>query len=169
MQVSDLSSMAAPQGQATPWRKLALAGKQPEGVAATADGLLYVGALGEGIHRVDAGGLARLYAPPSGWGIVGLRVDAPRRELIACVSNETLGTARLLRLSLPALTERASTDLPATGALCNDTTVLPDGRIALTDSTGGRLWIATRNAVSQVKLGKPLSARFTLPDEPRNL
>ncbi len=145
-----------PQGRAMPWRKLALAGKQPEGVAATADGTLYVGALGEGIHRVDANGLTRLYAPPRGWGIVGLRVDAPRRELIACVSNEASGAGRLVRLALPGLVERASLDLPAAGAFCNDSTVLADGRVALTDSTGGRLWIARRTTVSQVKLGKPL-------------
>ena len=151
-----LAANSRPQGQAKPWRKLALAGKQPEGIAATADGTLYVGALRDGIHRVDGEDLTRLYSPPIGWGVVGLRVDAPRNELIACVSNEAAGTGRLVRLALPDLAVRASVDLPATGAFCNDSSVLPDGRVALTDSTGGRLWIAGRTTIEQVKLAKPL-------------
>ncbi|HEV2568296.1 hypothetical protein [Sphingomonas sp.] len=151
-----LAANSRPHGQAMPGRKLGLPGKQPEGVAATADGVLYVGALKEGIHRVDANGLTRLYAPPAGWGIVGLRIDAPRRELIACVSDEAAGKGRLVRLALPDLAERAALDLPAAGAFCNDSTVLPDGRVALTDSTGGRVWIATRSSVTQVKLDRPL-------------
>jgi sugar lactone lactonase YvrE len=154
--VERLAVNSRPQGQAIAGRKLGLAGKQPEGVAATADGTLYVGALREGIHRVDGNGLTRLYAPPSGWGIVGLRIDTPRRELIACLSNEEAGAGRLVRLALPDLTERASADLKAAGAFCNDSTVLPDGRVALTDSTGGRLWIATRTEATHVKQARPL-------------
>lgn len=151
-----LAANSRPQGRATPAQKLGLAGKQPEGIAATADGTLYVGALREGIHRIDERGLTRLYAPPAGWGVVGLRVDAPRRELIACVSDEAAGKGRLVRLALPDLAERASAELKAAGVFCNDSTVLPDGRVVLTDSTGGRLWIATRTEATQVKLDRPL-------------
>ena len=151
-----LAANARPQGKATAWRKIGLAGKQPEGVAATADGTLYVGALRDGIYRVDADALTQLYVPGGGWGVVGLRVDAPRRELIACLSEEAAGKGRLVRLALPDLAERAQVDLPAAGAFCNDSTVLPDGRVPLTDSTGGRLWIADRTTIAEVKTDKPL-------------
>ena len=151
-----LMANGQPRGQVAPWRKLGLAGKQPEGVAVTADGKIYVGALRDGIHRVEPGGLKRLYAPDAGWGIVGLRVDARRDELIACASNEAAGKGRVVRLALPDLKPRASVDIPAPGAFCNDSAVLPDGRIAVTDSTGGRLWIAGRTAIAEVKTDKPL-------------
>lgn len=151
-----LGRNAQPRGEARAFRKLALAGKQPEGVAAAPDGTLYVGALKDGIYRSDASGLTRLYQPSSGWGVVGLRVDAPRLELIACLSDETAGKGRLVRLALPDLAERAHADLQATNAFCNDSSVLPDGRVALTDSTGGRLWIADRTTARQVKTDKPL-------------
>jgi hypothetical protein len=151
-----LAANGQPRGQVAPSRELDLAGKQPEGVAATADGTVYVGALREGIHRVEVSGLKRLYAPGGAWGIVGLRVDAPRGELIACVSDEAAGKARIVRLALPDLQPRASVDIPAAGAFCNDSAVLPDGRVAVTDSTGGRLWIADRTAIVEVKTDKPL-------------
>jgi sugar lactone lactonase YvrE len=153
---AQLAQNGQPRGDTKPWRKLALAGKQPEGVAIAPDGTLYVGALKDGIYRSGTSGLTRLYQSPGGWGVVGLRVDTPRRELIACLSDEAAGKGRLVRLALPDLTERAHADLPATGAFCNDSTVLPDGRVALTDSTGGRLWIADRNTARQVKADKPL-------------
>jgi hypothetical protein len=151
-----LAANARPQGRATAGRRIGLAGKQPEGVAATADGTIYVGALRDGIYRVDAEALTRLYEPGGAWGVVGLRVDAPRRELIACLSDEAAGKGRLVRLALPDLAERARVDLPAAGAFCNDGAVLPDGRVALTDSTGGRLWIAGRTTINEVKTDRPL-------------
>jgi sugar lactone lactonase YvrE len=153
---AQLAENGQPRGEAKPWRKLALAGKQPEGVASAPDGTLYVGALKDGIYRSDASGLTRLYQAPSGWGVVGLRVDAARRELIACLSDEAAGKGRLVRLALPHLAERSHADLQAPGAFCNDSTVLPDGRVALTDSTGGRLWIADRSTARQAKTSKPL-------------
>lgn len=153
---AQLAKNGQPRGDARIWRKLALAGKQPEGVAVAPDGSIYVGALKDGIYRVDAERLTRLYQPQSGWGVVGLRVDAPRRELIACLSDEAAGKGRLVRLALPDLAERAHADLPAAGAFCNDSTVLPDGRVVLTDSTGGRLWVADRIVATQVKTAKPL-------------
>lgn len=153
---TQLAQNGQPRGEAKPWRKLALAGKQPEGIAAAPDGTLYVGALKDGIYRSDAAGLTRLYQPPSGWGVVGLRVDHSRRELIACFSDEAAGKGRLVRLALPDLAEGAHAELTATGAFCNDSSVLPDGRVALTDSTGGRLWIADRSSARQVKTDKPL-------------
>jgi hypothetical protein len=151
-----LARNAAPQGRAQLWRKLPLAGRQPEGVAAAADGTLYVGALKDGVYRVGADGLAKLYTPEVGWGVVGLRVDAPRGELLACLADEAAGKGRLVRLALPAGTERSRMDLPASQAFCNDSAVLPDGRVALTDSTGGRLWIADRASATEVKTDKPL-------------
>jgi len=151
-----LARNASPAGGATLWRKLPLAGRQPEGIAAARDGRLFVGALKDGIYRIEASGLAKVYAPEPGWGVVGLRVDTPRAELIACLSDEAAGKGRLLRLALPAGEERSRVDLPAPGAFCNDSTVLPDGRVALTDSTGGRLWIADRTTAREVKLDRPL-------------
>ncbi|MFC3712690.1 SMP-30/gluconolactonase/LRE family protein [Sphingoaurantiacus capsulatus] len=146
-----LAANRTPHGTVTPSAKVALAGKQPEGVAATADGTLYVGALQDGIHRLDAGGLKRLYTPAAGFGVVGLRVDAPRNELIACLSDQKAGKGRLVRLALPDLAPRTSVDFPAENVFCNDSAVLPDGRVAVTDSTGGRLWIATRDRLAEVK------------------
>jgi hypothetical protein len=151
-----LALNAQPQGQARVWRKLPLAGRQPEGVATTTDGTIYVGALKDGIYRVGASGLAKLYTPDASWGVVGLREDAPRRELIACLSDEAGGKGRLVRLALPELQERARVELPAAASFCNDSAVLPDGRVALTDSTGGRLWIADRTSIAEVKTDKPL-------------
>jgi hypothetical protein len=151
-----LARNAAPQGRAQLWRKLPLAGRQPEGVAAAPDGALYVGALKDGVYRVEANGLAKLYTPEAGWGVVGLRVDAPRSELLACLADEAAGKGRLVRLALPDGAERARVDLPASRAFCNDSAVLPDGRVALTDSIGGRLWLADRSAATEVKTDQPL-------------
>jgi outer membrane protein assembly factor BamB len=151
-----LARNAQPRGAVRVWRKLPLAGKQPEGEAATDDGTLYVGALKDGIYQVGADAFMRLYQPEQGWGVVGLRVDAPRGELIACLSDEAAGTGRLVRLALPDLRERARADIPATAAFCNDSAVLSDGRVAFTDSTGGRLWIADRVGARQVPTDTPL-------------
>jgi sugar lactone lactonase YvrE len=153
---SQLTLNSQPRGEARPWRKLALAGKQPEGVAAASDGQLYVGALKDGIYRIDTQAVVRLYQPKPGWGIVGLRPDPTRRELIACLSDEAGGKGRLVRLALPGLTERAHADLSAAGAFCNDSTILPDGRVALTDSTGGRIWIADRTSAWEIKTDRRL-------------
>lgn len=151
-----LAANARPRGAVSLFRPTGLAGKQPEGIAATANGTLYIGALRDGIYRVDADGLTRLFAPGGAWGVVGLRVDAPRGELIACLSDEAAGKARLIRLALADSAPRAAVDLPAPGAFCNDSAVLPDGRVALTDSTGGRLWVAGRTSASEVKTAASL-------------
>lgn len=151
-----LTRNAAPRGTAPASRKLPLAGKQPEGIAVTEDGTVYVGALKDGIHRLDGEAMTKLYAADAGWGVVGLRVDAARHELIACVNDEAAGKGRLMRFSLPALREAARVDMPAARAFCNDSALLPDGRVAFTDSTGGRLWLADRTSVAEVRTDLPL-------------
>jgi len=148
---------AAPRGDVTVRTRLGLVGRQPEGVAATADGTLYLGALRDGVYRVEADGLRRLYRPDEGWGVVGLRVDAARRELVACVSDETAGKGRLVRLALPDLELRDRVDLDAERVFCNDSARLPDGRFAVTDSTGGRLWLVTGDAAEPLELDRPLA------------
>jgi hypothetical protein len=151
-----LAANAKPQGHAEPLRKLPLAGKQPEGIVATADGTLYIGTLRDGIYRIEADGLRELYRPGAGWGVVGLRVDAARGEMIACVTDEAVGKGRVVRLALPDLKPRATVDLKAERVLCNDSAVLPDGRLAVTDSTGGRLWLVDHSAAAPMKLDRSL-------------
>lgn len=153
---SRLAANNQPHGAATAQRKLALAGKQPEGIAATSDGTLYVGALRDGIYRIDSAGLTKLYTPGPGLGVVGLRVDEARRELLACLGNDRTGKSRFVRLALPDLAPRTAIDFPAPNAFCNDSTLLPDGRVAITDSTGGRLWVANRDRLTEVKTSTPL-------------
>jgi sugar lactone lactonase YvrE len=153
---ASLARNAVPHGTATVVRKLPFAGQQPEGIAATTDGTLFVGALKGGISRIDADALAPVYRPAPGWGVVGLRVDAARGELIACLSDEAAGKGRVVRLALAGFREVARVDLPAAGAFCNDTAILPDGRLAVTDSTGGRLWLVDRASAAEVRIDRPL-------------
>lgn len=151
-----LAANLKPSGDVRPLRKLALAGRQPEGIAASADGTLYVSTLKGGVWRIGTTDLRELYRPGGNWGSVGLRIDGRRNEMIACTIDEAAGKGRVVRLTLPDLKPRASVDMPAAGVLCNDSAILPDGRLAVTDSTGGRLWLVGDAKAEPVKLDRGL-------------
>lgn len=161
----------APQGTLQNSLRLGLAGTQPEGVAwSPQERVLYVGTIRDGtIHRIVGSSPARVYERrEAGFGIVGLRIDEHRRLLYACASNAGTGEAKLLRLSLPDLRQLAAIAIPAEKAFCNDIALLGDGRIAVTDSNNGRVWILAEERFTPLALPKPLTYPNGIAFDPEN-
>jgi streptogramin lyase len=116
----------------------------PEGVAAGADGDLYVGSLSRGaILRVPKGAsAAEPFIAPGTNGLVsviGLLADPERDALWACSSDPGVGD--LTGSAAPSLTAfRLSDGAPlksfpmGKGAFCNDMALAPDGAVYVTDS-----------------------------------
>ena len=154
-----LSANRKPQGKLQNNLRLGLNGTQPEGIAwSPQERALYVGTIRDGaIYRIFGSTPTRAYERrEAGFGIVGLRIDQHRRLLYACASNTDTGEAKLLRLSLPDLQQQAAIAIPAAKAFCNDIALLGDGRVAVTDSDNGRVWILEHERFTPLALPKPL-------------
>jgi sugar lactone lactonase YvrE len=123
----------------------------PEGIAAAADGTLYIGSIMQGvISKVPAGASAAQPFVAKGVaqrGVLGLTVDAGRKLLWFCDSNPkledskkagdlvgvTLADAReVVRHALPPLDGKAP--------FCNDVIVSPSGDVWITESASGRVF-----------------------------
>lgn len=160
----------------------------PEGIAAGADGTLYVGSLTNGnIVRIPAGSTTPeaasfVQATVSSRGVVGLTVDEPRTTLWFCDSSPTSPGGDLVGVNLmgaetvrhvlpdppaPDAADAGASDAGDTGdagapaapsTFCNDVVVLPDGDIFITDSSGRIFRIAAADANS------PNSAAVWLSD-----
>jgi hypothetical protein len=123
----------------------------PEGIAAAADGTLYIGSIMQGvISRVRTGSNTAVPFLPRGVarrGVLGVTVDTARELLWFCDSNPKLEEAKkagdlvgvrladareVVRHSLPALDGKAP--------FCNDVIVGADGALWLTETSGGRVF-----------------------------
>jgi hypothetical protein len=92
-----------------------------------------------------------------GWGLLGLRLNEAGTQLFACANNEATGESKLLRIRLRDFATVEERRIPAERALCNDITLISAGRLALTDSVGGKVWLYDRGALSQLKVDRSLS------------
>jgi hypothetical protein len=138
----------------------------PEGIAAAANGDLYVGSVytGEIVKIPNASTTPAVFAPVGVLqrGATGLRVDEERGLLWACDSH--LGDATkpggaLVGLALADGEEQVRHELPA-ATFCNDILIESDGDILFTETFVGRVYrIAAGNALT------PNSAQVWLADE----
>ena len=139
-------------GTPTP-QKVELPGNDyyPEGIAAAADGTLYIGSIMQGIVSKVAPGATS--ATPfvtvgvSRRGVIGLTVDAQRDLLWLCDSGPKLEDARkageLVGVRLTDGTEKVRHVLPpldGKAPFCNDVIVSPDGAVWVTESASGRVF-----------------------------
>ena len=123
----------------------------PEGIAASADGSLYVGSLTQGrIIQVSPDNQdVKEFAQKGTSGLVsvlGVHVTSDNSLVIACSSDPGIstltGTARpaLVRFDRETGTPLDRFELPKDGIICNDITELPDGTILATDSFLPRIY-----------------------------
>jgi sugar lactone lactonase YvrE len=115
----------------------------PEGVAADAGGVLYVGSASTGaIVRAEPCGEVTSFVPPStgGRGTLGLHVDADASVLWACDVDFTFASpAALIGYDLATGAEVARHPFPDGAVVCNDIAQGADGSLYLTDSFGARI------------------------------
>jgi hypothetical protein len=138
------------QGTARPAFSLATPGLVVEGMArdpATGE-LLFADMHAMRIVRRSAAGQERAASLPAEWnisGVLGLKPDPGRGRLWVCAARRegTGERAVLLLLRLETLAPERIIDFPADGGehLCNDMDILGDGRVAVTDSAAGRVWL----------------------------
>jgi hypothetical protein len=131
----------------------------PEGIAAAADGTLYIGSMTTGgIQRVPADSTTAEEFIAGGAvadrGVVGLTVDRDRDILWFCDSNPVAASpvAELVGVSTAAATEGdevarhvlssgdTAADAGAVNAFCNDVIVTPDGDLLITESRGSVIY-----------------------------
>lgn len=111
--------------------------------------LLFADMHGMRILGRAATGVERAVGLPAEWnisGLLGLKPDPERGRLWACAARrEGAGErAALLLLRLDTLAPVRIIDFPAAGEhLCNDVDILGDGKVAVTDSTAGQVWVAS--------------------------
>lgn len=123
----------------------------PEGIAASADGTLYLGSITQGrLVQVDTKTQSvNEFASAGANGmvsVIGTHVTADDSYVFACSSDP--GSSALTGTAAPALVrfERATGnaagrfELPEGGVFCNDLTELPDGTILATDSFVPRIY-----------------------------
>jgi sugar lactone lactonase YvrE len=137
----------------------------PEGIAAAADGTLYVGSIATGkIWRVPPGSTQAEEFVADGVlarGALGMKVDEKRELLWVCDSNPAGpagGTIVGIDLADGGVSVRH--DMGA-NALCNDIVVDPGGTLWATDSFGGSIYrvpaaVVNSNAAASVWLTDPL-------------
>lgn len=88
--------------------------------------------------------------------VLGIRPDPATGTFLACVNDEKAGTAQVARHRLSDGTLLATYALPASGALCNDIALLPDGGFAVTDSNNSLVFRLQRGRLAVLRLDRPL-------------
>lgn len=137
-------------------------GFAPEGIAASADGTLFVGSLTQGrMLRIAprAQNIAE-FAPAGANGmvsVVGIHASADNEHIFACSSDPgasaLTGTAApaLLSFSVKTGAPAGRYELPDGGVFCNDIAELPDGTILATDSFVPRIY-ALRPGANELEI-----------------
>lgn len=128
----------------------------PEGIAAAADGRMFIGSLGTGEIAVRAPKAEKattfIAAGTAGMkGTVGIAVDTERNLLWACAADLTFQSPGAIKsFDLTTGEPRSSVDFPGR-AICNDLTIGPRGDLYMTDSFGGAIMklAAGENQVKQ--------------------
>jgi sugar lactone lactonase YvrE len=135
------------------------AGEQPEGVVVDKRGDVFVSVspLGQ-IRKIDRDGnetlLAQLVPPGSGFGPLGLAVDAPG-NIYAAVNTFNPATAGLYKVARDGSFAR----LPDTGAIAfpNGVTLDKRGNLYVTDTTLGAVWrVPARGGPAAIWFQSPL-------------
>ena len=88
--------------------------------------------------------------------VLGIRPDPATGTFLTCVNDEKAGTAQVARHRLSDGALLATYALPASGALCNDIALLPDGGFAVTDSNNSLVFRLERGRLAPLRLGRPL-------------
>jgi sugar lactone lactonase YvrE len=137
----------------------------PEGIAAAADGTLFIGSIATGkIWRVAEGSTEAEEFVADGVlarGALGMKVDERRDILWVCDSNPA-GPAggSIVGINLSDAEVAVRHDMSG-NALCNDIVVDPAGNLWATDSFGGSIYrvpaaVASSNAAASLWLTHPL-------------
>lgn len=88
--------------------------------------------------------------------VLGIRPDPATGTFLACVNDEKAGTSQVARHRLSDGALLATYALPASGALCNDIALLPDGGFAVTDSNNSLVFRLEQGRLAPLRLGRPL-------------
>jgi hypothetical protein len=88
--------------------------------------------------------------------VLGIRPDPATGTFLVCVNDEKAGTSQVARHRLSDGGLLATYTLPASGALCNDIALLPDGGFAVTDSNNSLVFRLERGRLAPLRLGRPL-------------
>ncbi len=143
----------------------ARSGLHPEGIAADAQGRLYVSGFISGeILRVDScTGEVESFAGPRG-NVAGVLVDDEAGVLWACVTDFGMmpPNPRATAIDLSDGSVRSTHAFPADGGICNDMTFDGDGNLYLTDSFANRV---LRIAAADTALEGPQTGTATVWSE----
>lgn len=88
--------------------------------------------------------------------VLGIRPDPATATFLTCVNHEENRTSWVARHRLSDGALLATYPLPATGALCNDIALLPDGGFAVTDSNNSRAFRLDGGRLAAIRFGRPL-------------
>jgi sugar lactone lactonase YvrE len=123
----------------------------PEGIAAGADGALFIGSIMQGvISKISPNSTkAEPFLKGAHRGVIGLTVDNSRKLLWYCDSNpkakEPAGELVGVQLTDAKEVVRHSLSAAAKPPFCNDVIVNPAGDLYVTDSAGGQLFKISAN------------------------
>jgi hypothetical protein len=88
--------------------------------------------------------------------VLGIRADPASGTFLTCVNHQVAGTAQVARHRLSDGALLATYPLPASGALCNDIAMLPDGGFAVTDSNNSLVFKLEQGRLAALPLGRPI-------------
>jgi sugar lactone lactonase YvrE len=148
----------------------------PENIAASHDGALYIGSIGQGgVFRVEPHGTeAKVWIKPGTFGthsIFGVLADDKSNTLWVCSNDLTArgvtisgadGVSALKGFDLKTGEGKISTELPTKPATCNDVTIGPDGAAYISNTSSPQI-------LRLAPGGKELEIWFTDPSlQPAN-
>lgn len=120
-----------------------------------ASGSFLLGGRG-GVYSLGADAMSKRLLGKWDSQVLGIRPAPATGTFLVCVNDEKAGTSQVVRHRLSDGALLATYALPASGALCNDIALLPDGGFAVTDSNNSLVFRLEQGRLAQLRLGRPL-------------